>query len=248
MPWRLDTRAYYIVVSELMLQQTQVDRVIPKFVAFINEFPDFSSLASASLKHVLTTWQGLGYNRRAIYLHKLAQTVVAKYACTLPSTLTELETLPGIGHATASAICAYAHNQPVVYIETNIRSIYLHHFFTGQTDVPDSALLPLIEQTLDHKNPREWYWALMDYGVWIKKTYGNPNARSKHHYKQSSFAGSTRQKRGAIIAYLTIHTSATRATLAQHSKATPDDLTIILDTLQKDGLITQHNGRYSLPN
>lgn len=248
MPWRLDTRAYYIVVSELMLQQTQVDRVIPKFMAFIRLFPDFSSLADAPLKDVVTAWQGLGYNRRALYVHRLAQKVTTDYAGVLPSTVAELETLPGIGHATASAICAYAYNQPVVYIETNIRSIYLHHFFTDRTNVPDSALLPLIEQTLDHKNPREWYWALMDYGVWIKKTYGNPNARSKHHHKQSRFAGSTRQKRGAIIAYLTTHASATRTALARHSKAAPDELSSILDVLQKDGLVTERNGQYSLPH
>lgn len=239
MPWRSNTRPYYIVVSEIMLQQTQVDRVVPKFLAFVAKYNDFSPLAAAPLADVLTAWQGLGYNRRAKYLHQLAKTVVDDFSGALPSDIAALESLPGIGPATARSIAAFAFNQPVVFIETNIRSVYIHHFFADQTDVTDAQLLPLIEQTLDRENPREWYWALMDYGNYLKKTHPNPSRRSKHHAKQSAFEGSSRQKRGQIIAYLTAHPSATRHELA----ATPAEL----ESLINDGLVVCHKQHYQLP-
>lgn len=247
MPWRSDVRPYYIVVSEIMLQQTQVDRVVPKFLAFIQQFPDFSSLATAPLARVLTAWQGLGYNRRARFLHELARTVVTQHGGDLPTTIDQLESLPGIGPATARSIAAFAFNQPVVFIETNIRSVYLHHFFADQTGITDAQLLPLIEQTLDVTNPREWYWALMDYGVWIKKEFGNPSRRSRHHTKQSTFAGSNRQKRGQIIRYLTSHPTATLRALATAIDTTPKEAKMIISALLSDGLIVSISNRYRFP-
>lgn len=167
LPWREEPSAYNVVVSELMLQQTQVERVVPKFLEFTEQFPDFSALASAPLSDVLIAWQGLGYNRRAKYLHELAKAVVRLDG--LPETLEELVKLPGIGKNTAGAILAYAFDQPVVYIETNIRTVYLHHFFADRFDVDDKELLPFIARTLDHSEPRAWYSALMDYGTFLKK-------------------------------------------------------------------------------
>lgn len=195
--WRKDLRPYSILVSELMLQQTQVDRVRPKYREFMNTFPKESYLAEADLGTVLKYWQGLGYNRRAKYLWEATKQVVElEY---FPQSVEELKQLPGVGPYTAGAIAAFAYNKPIVLIETNVRTVFLHHFFPDEIGVDDTQLLPLIEQTLDKEHPREWYWALMDYGSHLKSTAGNANIRSKQYVRQSKFAGSKRQTRGAIL-------------------------------------------------
>jgi A/G-specific adenine glycosylase len=202
-PWRYSDNPYEIVVSEVMLQQTQTHRVEQKFNQFVKTFPRFHELSAASLHTVLSAWQGLGYNRRGKYLHELAQIVVTQYAGILPNTPKSLVQLPGIGKATAASICAFAFNKPTVFIETNIRTVFIHTFFSGRNQVHDSEIEPLVAATVDHDNPREWYYALMDYGVHLKKQLPNPNRKSRHHTKQSRFAGSDRQIRGAIIRILT---------------------------------------------
>ena len=201
--WRNVDNPYHVVVSEIMLQQTQTYRVAPKYEQFIAAFPDFSFLASASLRNVLSAWQGLGYNRRGKYLQQIAQKVMSEHNGALPQFPDILETFPGIGKATAASICAFAYNIPTVFIETNIRAVFIHSFFPYKDTVHDREIMPLIEQTLDHNNPREWYYALMDYGVMLKKKFGNPSRRSKHHTQQSTFKGSDRQIRGAIVRQLT---------------------------------------------
>lgn len=200
MPWREDPSPYKVLVSELMLQQTQVNRVIPKFNAFMYTCPDIVVLSRKSLAEVLELWSGLGYNRRAKYLHQAAQMVVSDFSGSIPNTSDELVKLPGVGKNTAGAILAYAYQQPVVFIETNIRTVYFHHFYTDTTDpVEDKDLKKLVEATLDKENPREWYWALMDYGSYLKKTTGGQLDRSKHYVKQSVLKGSMREMRGRII-------------------------------------------------
>ena len=159
LPWRKTTNPYHIAVSELMLQQTQVVRVVPKYKAFLELFPTVEVLTAAPLGNVLKAWQGLGYNRRAKFLWQAAQAVVDIHHKTWPKTLVELKTLPGIGNYTAGAIMNFAYNKPVPLIETNIRTVYLHHFFLQQEVVSDKELLPVIERTLDEENPREWNWA-----------------------------------------------------------------------------------------
>ena len=203
--WRNTENAYHVAVSELMLQQTQTYRVEPKFEQFIAEFPDFETLAQASLRNVLSLWQGLGYNRRGKYVQQIAQAVMHEYGGHLPTDPEVLQKLPGIGPYTAGSICAFAFNKPTIFIETNIRAVYLHTFYSNMHKVPDAELMPLIAATLDRANPREWYYALMDYGVELKKSGKNPNVRSKHHAVQSKFKGSDRQIRGRIIALLTIN-------------------------------------------
>ncbi len=199
LPWRKTTDPYKILVSEIMLQQTQVDRVIPKYRAFLKAFPKAAMLAAAPLSEVLTLWSGLGYNRRALYLKRAAETVATKRNGKFPKTAVELELLPGVGSYTARAVAAFAYNIPDVCIETNIRRVFLHEFFPNSMDVSDIKLFPLIAETLDTKNPREWYWALMDYGAYLKKIVKNPNQRSKQYVKQSKFEGSLRQIRGALL-------------------------------------------------
>lgn len=202
-PWRHCEDPYVVVVSEVMLQQTQTYRVEPKFNQWILSFPSFEMLAQANLREVLFAWQGLGYNRRGVALHKIAHIVMEHHQGQLPADPLILETFPGIGKATAASICAFAFNMPTIFIETNIRTVFIHSFFNNQTEISDKQLVPLVEQTIDRSNPREWYYALMDYGVHLKKLYKNPSRRSAHHAKQSKFEGSDRQIRGAIVRLLT---------------------------------------------
>lgn len=202
MPWRKTKDPYKILVSELMLQQTQVQRVIPKYKLFLKQFPNMQVLAAAPLGEVLRAWQGLGYNRRAKFLHHLAQEVVKNYQGKLPRTESELVGLPGIGKATAAALMAFAYNKTTTYLETNVRSVFLHHFFENRQGVSDVELVPLIADAAEGQDPRTWNWALLDYGVYVKTTYGNPNKQSKHYTKQGKFEGSDRQVRGAILRLL----------------------------------------------
>lgn len=165
---------YAIMVSEIMLQQTQVVRVVPKYQAFMAQFPTIQALADAPLADVLAAWSGLGYNRRAKFLWQAAKAVVEHYGGVMPRTVTELTTLPGVGKNTAGAIAAYAYNSDAVFIETNIRTVFIHHFFADDSAVRDASLEPFICQTVRAaretvgRSPREWYWALMDYGTYLK--------------------------------------------------------------------------------
>lgn len=202
--WRYTHDPYWVLVSEIMLQQTQTQRIMTKFPEFVAQFPTVYDLARASLYDVLKEWQGLGYNRRGSYLHKTAQIIVEKYDGIVPDDPTLLEALPGIGKATASSIVAFAYNKPTIFIETNIRSVFIHYFFQDTHKlISDAQLMPLIKRSVDHQDPRSWYYALMDYGVYVKKQGTNPNRASVHYTKQSRFQGSKRQIRGAIIRLLT---------------------------------------------
>jgi A/G-specific adenine glycosylase len=244
-PWRKTKDPYHILVSEIMLQQTQTDRVVPKYEDFIATFPTVESLAQAPLNKVLKHWQGLGYNRRALLLHRAAQSICTDHGGQFPRDQKTLLSLPGIGPYTSGAVVAFAFNKPVTMIETNIRTVYIHHFFSDHGNVHDSELLPLIQETLDAQNPRRWYSALMDYGSSIKKTHPNPNRKSSHYTKQSTFKGSLRQVRGAIIKLLTIqpHTQKLLQTKLDFESA---KITHALHTLEKDGMITRNGQSYSI--
>tara|TARA_B100001245_G_scaffold112184_2_gene82207 strand:+ start:4291 stop:5082 length:792 start_codon:yes stop_codon:yes gene_type:complete len=241
MPWRNDTRPYYVLVSELMLQQTQVDRVIPKFQAFVARFPDEKVLAEAPLADVLRQWQGLGYNRRAKYLHQAAKAIVQLGE--FPNDQEGLMTLPGVGKNTAGAIMAYAYNQPVVFIETNVRAVYIHHFFASSDQVDDKDIQLQLEQTIDHENPRQFYWALMDYGSWLKKQGIKPS-RSRHYKKQAPLKGSIREVRGQIVAALS-RTDMTDQEL-QHMLDADHRYQPAVEGLVNDGLVTVRNDRLHL--
>lgn len=238
--WRHTYDPYHILVSEIMLQQTQTDRVVHKYEQFLHHFPTVEFLAQATLKDVLTQWQGLGYNRRGMYLHRLAQEIMQKYQGIIPQNPMLLEQLPGIGYATARSICAFAFNMPTVFIETNIRAVYLHNFFPQQTDIHDKQLMPFIEQTVDTTNPREWYYALMDYGVMLKKTFKNPSRKSKHHTVQSKFEGSDRQIRGAIIRML-IKKSMTKDQLINALGGDKQRASNILHKMIRENIVKEDN-------
>lgn len=247
LPWRAEEPdgsydPYKIMVSEIMLQQTQVNRVVEKYTQFLGVFPDVRTLAAANLGAVLTLWSGLGYNRRAKYLHESAKAIDMQGD--FPNTMPALQQLPGIGHNTAAAIMAYAHNFPVPFIETNIRTVYIHHFFADKDLVADKELLPVIAATIDQKNPREFYWALMDYGTFLKQTAGNVSRRSAHYNKQSAFQGSVRQIRGNILKMLALQPLASEALLQTIADERAPQ---VVDDLVKEGLIVEKNNIYTLP-
>lgn len=246
--WRRTKNPYKILISEIMCQQTQVERVFPKYTLFLEQFPTVDDLASAKLRDVIIVWQGLGYNRRAKMLHECAQELVRTYDGTFPKSYESLKALPGIGPYTAGAILAFAFNTPVPVIETNIRTVYLHHFYKGKTKVTDTELFCHIEATLSRDNPREWYWALMDYGTYLKKKFGNPNNRSKHYTKQSTFKGSDRHIRGAIVKILAQEKRKITRTYL-HTELTlfkPVRIDAQLKKLVKEKLLTQTGKTYML--
>ena len=242
MVWRQTADPYRILVSEIMLQQTQVERVIGKFPEFIAAFPDFPALAAAPLHEILAVWQGMGYNRRAISLKKCAEHVMDDYDGGLPADSGRLVELPGIGPATAASICAFAFNIPVVFVETNIRRVYIHFFFSGTERVDDMEILPLVERTLDQENPRVWYWALMDLGAMLKKTVPNPNRRSSRYIRQAPFQGSDRQLRGIILRQLLRHRRLRKESIIHAMTADPERSNRIIDTLVIEGFLAYDNG------
>jgi len=239
MPWRETTDPYRILVSEIMLQQTQVERVMIKYPEFISAFPDFCSLAEASPADILRVWQGMGYNRRAIALKKCAVLVKENFGCTLPRDVEILMTFPGIGKATASSIASFAFDLPVVFIETNIRRVFIHYFFSGREGIRDDEILPIVKKALDRKSPRVWYWALMDLGSHLKKTTSNPNRRSAHYVKQGAFPGSDRQLRGEIIRLLLRVQESDVGEIEREMKADSSRIRRILASLGNEGFITR---------
>ena len=246
LPWRKTEDPYEILVSEVMLQQTQVPRVIEKYGGFLRVFPDIQSLARAPLREILNVWQGLGYNRRALALKKAAEQVLIHYNGRIPSNVDSLTSLPGIGNATACSICAFAFNQPTVFIETNIRTVFIHHFFAKGNGVRDTHILPLVAQTLDHKNPRTWYHALMDYGAALKKRHGNPNTKSAHYQRQGRFEGSNRQIRGMILQVVMKKGSISEHDLIKEIHFPADAVRLNLERLEKDGLIIETGNSISI--
>lgn len=246
MPWRQTNDPYCILVSEVMLQQTQVGRVFEKFTEFIAEFPDMGTLHEASLQEVLAVWRGLGYNRRALALKAIAKQVVEDFHGVLPRSLADLMRLKGVGRSTAGAIMAFAYNQPVVFIETNIRTVFIHFFFPRDILVKDVQILPLVEATLDLANPRVWYWALMDYGTMLKKQGLEMNSRSAHHQTQSPFHGSLRQVRGRILKALVLSCGLTDAELAQETGFPPERIEEGIEKLKADGFIVCEEGHYRI--
>lgn len=245
LPWRKKINSYRIWVSEIMLQQTQVDRVRGFFDTWINYFPTVDDLAYASQIDILRLWKGLGYNSRALRMKKCAQEIIQYHQGKFPKSQDELQKLPGIGPYTAGAISAFAYNQPTVIIETNIRRVFIHHFFADKKNIHDDDILKLVEKTLDQKDSREWYWALMDYGSFLGRTLNikgkkyNPNVQSKHYIKQSTFKGSDREIRSMILKVLLEHNNfILKSELAKEIKKFSSDqerITTIMNKMKKDG-------------
>lgn len=252
LPWRSPEQdgsfdPYKVFISEVMLQQTQAGRVTPKYAEFLERFPAVHDLASAPLSSVLIAWSGLGYNRRAKYVWQAARMVEDEYAGVFPDSSKELQQLPGVGPNTAGAVLAYAYDEPAIFIETNIRTVIIHHFFKQKTAVTDKSILEVLGSIVPKIHdaeamhmqgailgPREFYWAMMDYGTFLKKTVGNLNRVSKHYAKQTSFKGSKREIRGHVIRLL----SDKAVSWSDMRKAIPDErLDEVLRGLESEGLI-----------
>lgn len=246
-PWREISDPYLVLVSEFMLQQTQTSRVEKVFPAFSAIFPGFEELAEAPLERVLAAWQGLGYNRRARSIHRCAKIIVSEYGGRLPSDPAVLVTLPGIGRATAASICAFAFDMPVVFIETNIRAVFIHFFFPCSEGVRDREIEPLVSRSLYVPAPRMWYNALMDYGSSLKKRGPDPSRKSAGYRTQKPFKGSNRQARGKILACLVQHTLIGREAIAACTGIDPERLSPALDELEKEGFIVKEGqNRYRI--
>ena len=276
LPWRRTYDPYAIWISEVMLQQTQVSRVDGRWQKWLERFPTVDALASAAPSDVLEEWQGLGYNRRALSVHRAAQ-AISEAGGIFPQDPKELVKLPGIGPATAAGICAFAFNLHGVYLETNVRTVFLHELYPQAEGVPDSELVPLVELTCpasvtDAVNadsaandapaaltPRSWYYALLDYGAYLKKTIPNPSRRSKSHVKQSRFEGSHRQKRAELLRVLlahkdeggavfeTLHQELCQIEVNAGRETLDEQVTLgLLEELAKEGFC-QKNDEYWLP-
>jgi len=246
LPWRSTDNPYYIFVSEFMLQQTQVERVLKKYGPFIEAFPDFLTLHNARLQRVLSVWQGLGYNRRCLYMKMCASLIQQRYNGWLPDSVETLIQLPGIGRSTASALVTFSYNKPTVFLETNIRTVFLHFFFPEKQKVSDSAILPLIERTLDVQNPRTWYYALMDYGTMLKSSMRNLNKRSTTYRKQSPFEGSKRQVRGKVLKILIAEPHLSAYEIALRVNNDPSKVRKILFELGTEGFIRKNGKMYRI--
>lgn len=243
-PWRETSDPYHILVSELMLQQTQTVRVVPKYKTFLDVFPTLDILARAPLSRVLSLWQGLGYNRRARFLHEAAKVMVLNG---VPKTIEAFEKLPGIGHYTARAVCAFAYNTYSLFFETNIRTVLIHHFFEGQDKVSDKELLPYLEALVHKKKSRFWYTALMDYGAYLKTVQKSTGHRKSAVYKkQPPLKGSVREVRGFILSFLT--ESKKSVPLSLFKKKYPNDIRLekAIRGLEKDKLIKLQKNTVSI--
>lgn len=233
---------YKILVSEVMLQQTQVERVIPFYKNFLKNFPTASRLADAPLSEVLKSWQGLGYNRRAKMLHVAAKELFV----TRCDSVTELEKLPGVGPYTARAVVAFAYNQDVIVIETNIRTAVMHHFFPNKKKVSDTEIEKILTEALPKGKAREWYSALMDYGSYLKRSGISLNKKSALHAKQSKFTGSLREVRGAIVRFLAQKPTSQTNIMKLFDVSRRAQLLEALEVLCEEGLIQRKGTTYSL--
>ncbi len=244
LPWRRTTDPYRILVSEVMLQQTQVERVVRKYGEFLAAFPDVRALAGAPLPRLLRVWQGMGYNRRALMLRVLAQRIVDEHQGRIPADPQILIGLPGIGPYTRGAIMAFAFNKPVVFLDTNIRRVYIDAFFPAREKIHDNEIAPLVEQTLDQRNPRKWYNALMDYGAMLKQRQANPNKRSAHYSRQVPFENSDRQVRGRILKMLVNGSALSAARIARATGMDAERVKKNLAALEKEEFIERRGCRY----
>ncbi len=253
MQWRKTRDPYKIFISELMLQQTQVDRVIPQYANFVKKFPTIRHCAFSPLQEILIAWKGLGYNRRAVYIKRTAEIITRDYKGKFPKDYKALRALPGIGDYTARAIQTFAWNTPNVFIETNIRRIFLYEFFPRIEKVADSSLLLCVQKTLPKKHMREWYWALMDYGAIAMKNIDNPNRRSLRYARQTKFEGSQRHARSFALAYVAKNKSATITQIKKQFLLFPklssyggEKLVLILATLSRDGFLEKRKNAYRI--
>jgi len=241
-PWRETSDPYRILLSELMLQQTQTERVLPKYHLFLEAYPDFHALAEASASDILMLWKGLGYNRRALALLKIAREAVDRWDGGLPDDENQLRSLYMVGPATAAAVLSFAYQKPALYLETNIRRVLLYCFFSNAANVKDGDLYAALDRVLDRTDPKNWYYALMDYGVFLKKMIENPNRRSAHYAKQPAFRNSDREIRGKLLSLFIEKGASSFEEIQRYLDFPEERLKICLDALIKEGFLSVQEG------
>jgi A/G-specific adenine glycosylase len=249
LPWRHVADPFVVLTSEIMLQQTQVSRVLKLWDRWLLAFPSVDALAAASTTDVLERWQGMGYHRRALAFKRTAEICSGSYEGQLPREYEELLALPGVGPATAAGVCVFAYGEPQVYLETNVRTVFLHHFFEGRDQISDREIIPLVKETCDREDPRSWYYALLDYGNYLKGILPNPSRRSRHHTRQSPFEGSARQKRAELLRLILAtpgcETEDLVAGLSQFERsagrdaADSSEVEVLLVALEQEGFLTR---------
>lgn len=237
-PWRETHDTWAVLLSEVMLQQTQTSRVLPKYEAFLAHWPTWEAMAASSLDDVLFLWQGLGYPRRSLALRKVA-VETERWGWKLPCDYEQLLHLPGIGPSTASAVLAFCYGEPAIYLETNVRRVLLHCLFPGHDQVRDAVLKEVLKALLDEvSDVRAWYYALMDYGVLLKFLLPNANRRSAHYARQGRYENSNRQIRGRILLQLSQGSAIQRSRLLDMLPSFAiDRIDACISSLVEDGFI-----------
>jgi A/G-specific adenine glycosylase len=241
LPWRITNNPYKILVSELMLQQTQVRRVIIYYHKWMKQWPTIDRLATASRREVLKAWMGLGYNSRAIRLQKAAHIIMKEFDGDVIQAMHHYEAIPGVGRYTSQAVLIFSTNADLITVDTNIRRIFIHEFNLPET-VSEKTIWELAQRCLPKGRSRDWHNALMDYGALHLTAYktGIPSKT-----KQPRFEGSDRQLRAHIVRLLLQKDQG----FAQIKKLLDVDaprLQLILDKLVNEGNISSKNDRYHL--
>jgi len=257
-PWRTTPDdPYRVLVSEVMLQQTQAPRVVPIFDAFVARFPDVATLAAASRADVVRAWAGLGYHRRAVALHRAAGEIVERHGAEVPRTSAGLRSLPGVGPYTASAVASIAHGVPVAAVDTNVRRIAARYFQGREPDeVPGHHVVEAADAWVPVGRPGDWNQALMDLGRVVCRPrprcddcpfracrfradgrVGRSSAR-----RQPAFEGSLRQVRGRVLAALRASPSVTDAALAAELGLPLQRVAEAVEGLLRDGLAVRTRG------
>ena len=247
-PWRDTKDAYEILISEVMLQQTQVKRVLNYWQSWLQKFPSVQNLAAAPLSYVLEAWQGLGYNRRAINLHICANIICEEHGGCIPTDSKALLALPGIGAATAAGVRVFAFSIPDIYIETNVRTVIIHEFFADENNVSDKKIASVLAKLCPKDETcREFYYALLDIGADLKAQGIKSARRAKAYTKQAKFEGSHRQKRSFLLRCVLDGISDVEELTvclndeeqkAKRSALSMSEVKNILLELQKEGFIT----------
>ena len=251
LPWRRTRDPYAILVSEIMLQQTQVSRVIGAYPRFLERFPTVTALAHASLGDVLRVWSGLGYNRRARDLHRIARV----HPRLLPRSVESLDALPGVGAYTAAAVACFAHGTPVAFAETNLRRV-LGRLVLGRTATEREAV-EIDERLMPKRHAAAWHHALMDIGALLCRSREprcsacplRPACRYRGgaeavRRRQPPFAASDRRVRGAIVRAL----AKSSQTIAELGQLIGDPrVPRLADVLAREGIVEIAGGRVRLP-
>ena len=244
LPWRETTDPYKIFISELMLQQTQVDRVILKYIEFIKKYPTMNSIVKATDAEIIRLWKGLGYNRRALYARKAMEYLLKHFNGIFPTNEKDLRKLPGIGEYTAKAILSFALHQKVTLIDTNIRQV-VEVEFAGGKKLPEHTLFLIVKKIMPKKETWLWHQALMDYNaLFLSKNKERKKAVNKIPFKKSN-----RYVRGRIIDLLRTksYLKVKLITAMKNYEKSKEDVEKAVNTLIKDGLIVQKGNTYSLP-